>query len=143
MSKNQLNLEKHFKLTDDDFERSFRLCTLEPVLFTHEAHLRLTWIHLDKYGLTRALKNIQEDIKKYVSQLGAIDKYHVTVTIAAVHVVNRLMNKSLTSNFLDFIKENTELKTSFKELINSHYQDNIFELSKAQYEFIEPDKIPF
>ena len=43
-------IEKHYQLSDEEFEQQFQNCLLSPVLFTHEAHLRLAFIHILKYG---------------------------------------------------------------------------------------------
>jgi hypothetical protein len=42
--------ELHFSLTDIEFENQFENGTLKPELFSHEAHVRLAWIHIKKYG---------------------------------------------------------------------------------------------
>ncbi len=50
-------MEEHFYLTDIQFERQFANCSLNPELFSHEAHLRLAWLHISKYGL-KVIMNI-------------------------------------------------------------------------------------
>lgn len=136
-------MDSHSELTDNAFEEDFRLCRLSPSLFTHEAHLRLAWIHLKKYGLHKALTNIEKQIRAFVKHVGAEDKYHQTLTIAAVRMVNHFMIKSKTNNFQDFIVENSELKTNFKELISSHYSFDIFASKKAKTIYMDPDMTPF
>jgi hypothetical protein len=42
-----------FKLRDELFEKQFQNCQFNPALFNHEAHLRLAWIHITKYGLVQ------------------------------------------------------------------------------------------
>ena len=61
-------IEKHFKLGDDEFEKAFETCTLDPLLFTHEAHLRLAHIHIQKYGRLNAIENIRYQLKNYLPQ---------------------------------------------------------------------------
>lgn len=38
-------MKTHHQLNDQQFEEQFQNCTFDPTLFTHEAHLRLAWIH--------------------------------------------------------------------------------------------------
>ena len=52
-------MEKHFELTDSDFEKKIISCEFNPSDFTHEAHLRLAWINIKKYGINQAEINIQ------------------------------------------------------------------------------------
>ena len=116
--------KSHTELSDHEFENQFSLSILDPELFTHEAHLRLAWIHLRKYGLTEA-------------------KYNHTVTIAAIKIVNHFMNQSDAITFTQFTKDYPRLSTHFKELILSYYHTNVFESEEAKIRFIEPELMPF
>lgn len=136
-------MEKHFELNDFTFEQQFAHCSLDSTLFSHEAHLRLAWIHIHQYGIDQAIENICKQIKSYATSLGAHDKYNETVTIAAIRAVYHFMLRSKTDNFRDFIIENPRLKTSFKELLFSHYSTNIFTSERAKKEYLEPELLPF
>ena len=133
----------HNDLSDAEFERQFRDCELDHALFNHEAHLRLAWIHIDNYGLEVANFNIQKQIQDFVVHVGANDKYHKTLTIAAIHVVKHFMEKSKADKFKEFIKEFPQLKNGFKTLIERHYSFDIFNSAKAKATFLAPDLIPF
>lgn len=136
-------MQSHFELSDNDFELQFEDSSLDPALFTHEAHVRLAWIHLNKYGLEQAILNITGQLKKYVCVVGASSKYNATVTVAAIKAVHFFMGKSGSSNFKDFIAENPRLLTSFKELIGHHYVTDIFISEDAKENFLEPELEPF
>ena len=133
----------HFQYTDKQFEQQFESCELDPTLFNHEAHLRLAWIHINKYGMDNALSNIQSQIKNFVKYVGAEDKYNTTLTVAAIKAVYHFMVKSESDNFDDFIREFPRLKNSFRELIDAHYGFDIFNSEQAKSEFLEPDLLPF
>ncbi|MBO6524716.1 MAG: hypothetical protein JJ971_12875 [Balneolaceae bacterium] len=136
-------MEKHYSYTDSEFEQHFHECTLPSEMFTHEAHLRLAWIEISKYGVDTAIENISAHIKKYAESLDAADKFHATVTVAAVEAVHHFMKKTESETFQGFISTNPELKTRFKELLSSHYSFNVFESEKAKQKFIEPDVSSF
>lgn len=136
-------MQTHFELSDKEFEVQFQNCELNPTLFSHEAHLRLAWIHINQYGLKQALKNIESQLKSFVAHVGAKDKYHQTVTIVAIEAVNHFMNKSKSNDFKIFIENYPQLMTSFKELVNSHYTFDVFSSQKARKEYIQPDLCPF
>lgn len=136
-------IENHIELTDLEFENQFSDYSLNPKLFTHEAHIRLAWIHITKYGLQQAELNINSQILKYVTALNAQAKYNATVTIAGIKVVNHFILHSASKDFGQFKKENTRLFTDFKGLLMTHYKTNIFESSEAKNKFIEPDLMPF
>jgi len=132
--------EHHKKLSDNEFEEQFKALNLSPEVFSHEAHLRLAWIHIRKYGVNQAEQNISNQLLAYVVKLGAADKYHTTVTIVAVRIVNHFMKKSECESFDEFIERYPELKSNFKELINKYYSFNVFNSEEARKSFIDPDR---
>ena len=136
-------MEKHFTLTDTEFETQFQNCSLDPAIFTHEAHLRLAWIHITKYGAEIAIDNIRSQLQNFVDSLGAKNKYNETVTVAATKAVYHFILKSKTNNFKDFITENSRLKTNFKELLAFHYQTDIFNSPTAKEKYLVPELLPF
>mgnify|MGYP000226997985 FL=1 len=48
-------MNSHYKLNDLEFVNQFQKTTLDPKLFTHEAHLRLAWIYINNEGLIKLL----------------------------------------------------------------------------------------
>ena len=136
-------MESHFELNDKEFEQQFEATRLDPKLFSHEAHLRLAWIHITRYGINNAIINITTQLKQYVQHLGAAEKYNETVTIAAIKAVHYFMSKSKTSGFKEFILHNSRLKTGFRELLNHHYTTDIFNSESAKKVFLEPELQPF
>jgi hypothetical protein len=136
-------MPSHLNLSDKEFEIQFQSASMPPDMFDHEAHLRLAWIHIKKYGVDQAVLNVCAQLKNYVTHLGVTDKYNQTLTIAAVKAVNHFVLKSETRDFTDFIGENSRLKTDFKTLMFSHYKTDIFNSPLAKARFIEPELLPF
>ena len=136
-------MNSHFELSNTELEEQFKNCTLDPNLFGHEAHLRLAWIHIEKYGVDKAIENLCHDIKSFAESIGAKTKFNKTVTVAAVRAVHHFILRSGSEDFQTFIAENKELKTDFKRLISSHYSTDIFNSEKASLEFLEPELLPF
>lgn len=136
-------MKNHVDLTDDEFEQQFKNCLIDASLFTHEAHLRLAWIHLEKYGVEKAITNICSQLKRYVEFLGATDKYNETVTVAAIRAVYHFKLKTDASTFSEFIAKNPRLKNNFKELLAHHYVTDIFNSQKAKAQYLQPELLPF
>lgn len=129
----------HYQLSDHQFKSQFGDCTLNPSLFTHEAHLRLAWIHIREHGEEQAVRNICQQIQKFDSTHGDGTKYHKTVTIAAIKIVHHFMKKSNADSFKELISSFPRLRDNFKELLGAHYSFDIFSFNKASIEYIEPD----
>lgn len=132
-------IEKHYKLSDDEFEQQFRDCQLDPILFTHEAHLRLAFIHIQKYGTQQAIENIREQLTRYVVFAGEPGKYHETVTVNSIKAMAQQMSISKYSDFQEFIKEFPQLLNDFKTVINNGYSFDVFRSKEARAHYIAPD----
>ncbi|MEO1518741.1 MAG: hypothetical protein AAFV95_27250 [Bacteroidota bacterium] len=136
-------MEAHKALSDQEFERQFRDGEFPPAQFSHEAHLRLAWIHIRKYGLGQARENVEQQLQRFVAAAGASDKYHATLTRAAVHAVGHFVKRSDETTFEKFLLDCPQLKNNFRGLINSHYSFDIFQSDKAKAEYVQPDVSPF
>jgi len=136
-------MEHHSALSDSEFEQQFQSCTFPPTLFSHEAHLRLAWIHLQRYGLTQALRNIEQQLFQFVTHLNEQDKYHHTLTHVAVHMVHHFIKKSNATHFEAFLYEFPKLKSDFRSLVTAHYSFDIFNSEEAKKTYIAPDTAPF
>lgn len=143
MSTSYSNLENHYQLTNEEFERLFEKGTLPPTLFTHEAHLRLAWVYVNKYGIEQACDKLCDEIKQFDKIHGDGDKFNKTVTVAAARAVYHFMLKSNSDRFSSFMKEFPRLKTAFKDLLNQHYAFDVFSNETAKVSFVEPDILPF
>ncbi len=130
-------------MDDSEFIKAFESGTLNPQLFDHEAHIKLAWVYLNRYGEKEAIAKTCEGIRNFDRLHGDGTKYHATLTIAAVKAVHHFKRKSKATTFEGFIKEFPRLKTSFKSLLGQHYGIDIISDKKAKTEFVEPDLLPF
>lgn len=136
-------MNDHLQLTDQEFENQFENLSLKPSLFNHEAHLRLAWIHIHKYGEKKAIENICNQIKQFATHHGDSEKFNTTVTVAAVKAVKHFYSKSTSTSFKNFIQEFPRLKTNFKDLMAAHYKMDIYNSEKAKKEYLDPDLLLF
>ncbi len=136
-------MEAHWNLTDQQFTHQFANGSLEPSLFTHQAHLRLAWIRLGQLGVAQAAHLITKEIKAFATLHGDPEKYHHTLTIAAIQVVHHFMNKSEAKTFQELIAEYPVLIQSFKSLILSHYTPELIFSDYAKQHYSTPDLLDF
>ncbi|MFK7951494.1 MAG: hypothetical protein AB8B73_01510 [Ekhidna sp.] len=138
-----MKIKDHTHFSDQEFEQLFETYQLKPGMFSHEAHLRLAYLHIKKYGVAQAEINMCKQIEGFALSLGATDKFNKTVTIASVKVMNQFMKESTSDNFFDFIKEFPKLNTHFKDVLGTYYGFNVFADKRAKKEFLAPDLLPF
>ncbi len=136
-------MKSHYTLSDSEFEKQFAELKLEAKMFTHEAHLRLAWIHLNKYGEENAIQNITKQIFKFVSNLGESEKYNTTLTITAIKIVKHYMDKKPFDNFKEFIATYPILISNFRSLVEEHYSIDIFSSKEAKRNYLLPDRRKF
>lgn len=135
--------EKHQLLTDLQLEEKFRKKLISPRWLTHEAHLRLAYIHIKKYGLRRAIKNLTEQIARFDFEIGDSTKFNKTVTVASIRVVYEFIKKSNSADFRTLLLKYPRLKSNFKGLLRAHYKIDIFNSVRAKQEYVKPDLLPF
>lgn len=136
-------MEDHNLLSDTALEHQFEITSLSPKALSHEAHLRLAWIHIKRYGIEQAIKNLCAQLREYTEAVGAADKYNETVTVAATRAMYHFMQRTKADNFQDFIQEFPQLKNNLKGLLRSHYGYDIYSSKKARETYLEPDLAPF
>lgn len=136
-------MEKHWKLSEEEFEEKFSSCTFRPLWFTHEAHLRLAWIYISKYGKEIAFEKYSNQLQAFANKYNADGKYNATVTFASIQIMNHFMNKSESYDFQDFINEFPQLKVNFKQVLQTHYSGDIFTSREAKQQILQPDLVPF
>jgi len=116
---------------------------LDPHLFSHEAHLRLGWIHLKKYGATKACENVCEQILKFDITHDKGEKFHKTLTVASVKIIHHFIQESEGQTFQEFIQEFPRLKTDFKSLMDKYYGFAVYQSEEARLNYLEPDLLAF
>ncbi len=135
--------DSHYAFSDEAFMKHFSACTLDPAVFSHEAHLRLAWLVIKQNGIEDSTEIVGTLIRNYVKSLDAEDKFNMTLTFAATKAVNHFINRSDSESFADFILEFPRLKYKFKDLMSAHYSFDIYDSQSARIAFLEPDLLEF
>jgi hypothetical protein len=131
--------EKHYRFSDEVYEQKFRECKFPPLYFSHEAHLRLAYIHLNKYGLEQSIENMCTQIYDFAIKYGATMKFNATVTYASLQIMSQYMNKGVSQNFPDLMLEFPHLLQNFKAEIQKHYSWDVFRSPEAKAKIHQPD----
>lgn len=107
----------HRQLDDNKLLTKLSDGSLDPKLFSHEAHLRLAFVLIKHYGLEGAINECQQILKNYVEHIGAADKYDAKLSERAIMVVNKLMRKHNYDNVYDLIHIHPKLLSDFKSYL--------------------------
>ncbi|RPD93246.1 hypothetical protein EGM88_13515 [Aureibaculum marinum] len=115
--------EKHQLLTDQQLEEQFENCTLPPVLVTHEAHLRLAYIHIKKYGFKTAAVNLYKQFTTFSVKFGNILIISKSAIKTFVKLIYDFIKKSRSTSFRDLMLEFPDIKTRFADLLSKSKQN--------------------
>ena len=132
-------MEKHWRFSDEVYEKKFKEIKFPPLYFSHEAHLRLAYIHLKKYGLDQSIENMCKQIYDFAIKYGATMKFNATVTYASLQIMYHYMQEGKSDDFSDLMKEFPKLLEDFKGEIQKYYSWDVFRSLEAKATIHEPD----
>lgn len=129
--------EKHHLLTNDEFEEKFTNCDIPAVIFTHEAHLRITYIHITKYGIDKAIDNLSTQIANCDDKYGDGTKFNKAYTITTTKVIHSFIEKAKALNFNTFLIEFPRLKTHFSKIVKDYDSAKTLEKKSSKVAHLE------
>ncbi|ADG18837.1 hypothetical protein [Paraburkholderia atlantica] len=128
--------------TDDIFLEAFLACRLPPSAFDHRNHLRVAWIHLQRFPLDEAIERTCAGIARYAAHLGVPDRYHRTMTEALIRLMERAGASDQSRSFDDFLAYAPAFSGDCRTLIAAHYSPGLLDRADARSRFLPPDRLP-
>ena len=129
-------------LSDKEFLEQFESLTLDEELFDHKGHIRLAWLYLNQYDLEKASSLVAKNIKAYAENLGATDKFHTTITIALVRIIQNRISYEKKISWEKFLLDNSDLIDNALSVLAQHYTSELLFSDKARISYLEPDVKP-
>jgi hypothetical protein len=128
-------------LADNTFVAEFESCRFPNDQFRHADHIRLGWIYIRRYDYEVAEQRMRQSIQRFAHNLGAGHKYHETITIFWMRLVNTAVQLSPSmDNFLEFARAHGWLldkEAGFEFYSRSHLMSDM-----ARKIWVEPDLKP-
>jgi len=128
-------------MTDDEFLRALERCELPESEFGHAAHVRAAYLYLQEADFAGALERISRAIRNYATHLGKPDRYHETITVAYVALVQQhICERGNGGGWVAFARDNPEL---FQPgLLRQFYSQAQLESEMARRVFLLPRAAP-
>jgi hypothetical protein len=124
-------------MTDEEFLSALERCELPAEAFTHAAHVRAAYLYLRAGGFDAALGRIRTAIRRYAAHLGRADKYHETITVAYLALIQqRLSERGDAGGWTLFREQNQDLFEP--DLLLGHYRRSELESELARRIFVLP-----
>jgi hypothetical protein len=126
-------------MTDEEFLSALERCELPAEAFTHAAHVRAGYLYLRAGGFDAALARIRAAIRRYAAHLGKADKYHETITVAYLALIQqRLCERGDAGGWAGFREQNQDLFE--RDLLLGHYRRGELESELARRIFVLPQR---
>lgn len=132
---------QHAELNNQEFIDQIETVTINPELFTHEAHIRMAWLYLNDFDKDTALRHICAAIKGIDAKYAGGTKYHHTITVVFARSIAILMQQKPAKTWQEFITANAGLGIS-KKFLAEYYSDEVLYSDEAKNQFVVPDKKP-
>jgi hypothetical protein len=106
-------------MNDEQFVQALENCTLAPESFSHREHVRAAFFYLERLPFGAAIDRMRATLRGYTAFLGCADKYHETLTVAFMCLVNAHRQRAGYSDWPGFARLNPELFDS--RLLRQYY----------------------
>ena len=127
-------------MTDQEFLRALESCALPECDFGHVAHVRAAYLYLQEADFAGALERIRGTILNYVKHLGSPDRYHETITVAYVALIQQhICERGNGSGWLAFARDNSELLQP--DLLRQFYPAAQLDSEMARRVFLLPRSV--
>jgi len=124
-------------MTDEEFLRALESCALPESDFGHAAHIRAAYLYLQRADFADALARISRAIRNYAKHLEKADRYHETITVAYVALIQqRICERGDGGGWATFAKDNPELFQA--GLLQRFYTQAQLESAIARRTFLLP-----
>lgn len=127
---------------DAEFLAALEDTSLPGTEFSHRNHLRAAWLYLETHPLPEAAMRCALAIQKYAATLGAPGKFHLTLTLAFMHIVADLRARHPAASWEAFLAACPELVQDAQQLIARHYSEDLLQSERAKKTFVPPDREP-
>jgi hypothetical protein len=130
-------------MTDDEFLQAFEACSIPEEQWTHQAHVRMAWLHLERQPFAHAVLVVRAGIQRYNASLNKGPAYHETITQAFLYLIyQRMLPADRAETFTDFCVRNPDLLQPNMAALLAHYRKETLFSKEARETFIPPDLAP-
>ena len=140
-------------MTHKDFLKAFEAATLPRSAWTHEAHVRMAWLYLNRLPYSAALEKAKAGIQRLNQSFASTGTapckpaeanksagYHDTITTAFLRLIAGRIEPG--EGFPDFRDRNPDLLDKTLSAVRKHYTKKLLFSAKARKAFVEPDRAP-
>ena len=126
-------------MSDADLVRLFESGATPGDSFHHADHVRLAFAYLTQYPVLEALARFSSALRRLAVARGKTRLYHETITCAFIFLINERRERSGTSDWERFARENPDLFVWKDGILSRYYSNSTLESDFARRVFVLPD----
>jgi hypothetical protein len=114
--------------------------SLPPAAFGHAAHVHAAWQCLrDAANPEQGEARFRSLLRTYVARVGAAAKYHETVTVALLRLIEARRRAMPHADWPAFAAAHAELFAHARAVLATHYSAARLDSTEARATFVAPD----
>ena len=125
-------------MDDASLVAAFESTELDATAFTHVEHVRVAWYYLRTLSLDEAIDRCRDGIRRFAATQGAADKYHETVTVAFMLLINERLEAARFLPWPEFASANADLFAR-PSVLSRYYSEELLRSDRARQTFVSPD----
>jgi len=127
-------------LANPDFTiDAFEAGNIDPERFNHEAHVYVGWLYVSKYELPEAISRFDTGLKRLVKKVGAVGKYHATLTWFFLVIIAERANAN--ESWQAFRHRNTDIFDDVQKTLSRYYSQDFLYSDRARERFLLPNNL--
>jgi len=128
-----MNLDE---LEDDNFLARLEAADLPADSYNHRSHIRTGFLYVERYGFEGAVKRMRETLVRFTIAVGAEGKYHETITVAFLDLINQRLAIQSHNDWQSFLEANPDLLEG--AILLKYYEADVLNSDLARSSYIPP-----
>jgi hypothetical protein len=122
-------------VTDEKLLAALEDASLPDADFRHRDHLRAAYLYLRRDGFAEAVGTMSAALRRFAASRGKAERYHETVTIAFLALINeRLASSGDPGSFDAFVARHPEIAE--RDLLARYYRPETLASENARRSFV-------
>lgn len=128
-------------MTDTELTRALERGEIANEHFHHLSHLHVAWVYLsESSSVGEAAAKMRNTLRKFAASAGKSDKYHETITLFWVQLLDRIRTANIGSSLEEIVQATPRLLE--KNFPLEYYSRESLFNDQARTSWVEPDLKP-
>jgi hypothetical protein len=128
-------------MSDEELVRALEAGRMPAEGFPHASHVRAAWWYLSHYPLAQALDRFCTTLKQFAAAQGKPDRYHETITIAYLLLINERLDDGRGLDWPQFAATHPDLLQWKPSVLERYYSPGTLASDRARRVFVMPDLV--